>query len=724
MYIEKLHIDSFGKISGLDLDFSDGINIIEGPNESGKSTIAAFIKFILYGIPSKERKNILSWESGRASGSLTLMSDDKSQRFRIERSLAGSKESLQFIDGNTNLPIRNIDTSVPIGELLFGVDADMFSATAFVSQIGDSPAGGAAVGGSKVSEGIENILFSADESVNAQKAAGKLDSARAALLHKNGKGGLLFETEEKCAALELRLSNAASANMEITELEAQLADSKEKLADSAEKAKASAEKADGCEAWVLLRLFEKADGIRERMRMLGSKLSADDSADAAAKDALERQIATLNLLREEMESAEAKEVSSAVTHDPRLEEYMDRGGRRGLESEQEILRTHKKTFTVLGILCLVIGLILALMGLFPILLHSVPNAVMLGLCAFMLAGGVSLLIAASKKSAAIRKISDEFDFDELDGLILKEKSEKDAIEFANLAAESAKKRFLDAVERAELIYGCPVEKLGEKLTEITKKQSDISLVRIEYDKQKTLLSQIEEQIRPYSEAELREKAANIPSDVSAAEDLQTFRREAKFFEKQADVLEKRTAELEKTLAGLYPTAENPSELSDKLAELRSEAAELAKKHAAYKLAFDKLNIASDSLRAEVAPKLARDAAKLMAHITGGKYTELGVESTLDMSVTTEAGLKPISVLSAGTKDAAYICLRLALISLLYRSSTPPVIFDEAFSRQDDSRLGSIMQLIKIGSAQSIIFTSNSREATAAEKIGDFKHIRL
>lgn len=724
MYIEKLHVESFGKLSGLDLDFSDGINIIEGPNESGKSTVAAFIKFILYGIPSKERKNILSWESGRASGSLTLMSDDKKQRFRIERSLVGTKESIQFIDGNTNLPIRNIDASVPIGELLFGVDADMFSATAFVSQIGDSPAGGAAVGGSKVSEGIENILFSADESVNAQKAAGKLDSARAVLLHKNGKGGLLFETEEKCAAYELRLANATSAGKEIAELEAQLADSKEKLADSAEKAKASAEKAEGCEAWVLLRLFEKADGIREKMKELEGKLSADDSPDSAAKDALERQIASLTLLREEMERAEAKDISPTVTHDPRLEEYMARGGRRGLEGEQMVLRTHKKTFTVIGILFLIIGLILAVMGTFPILLHSAPNAVILVLCALMLAGGVSLLIAASKKSAEVKKISDKFDFDDLDGIISKEKSERDAAEFASLAAESAKARYSDAVKKAETAYGCPVEKLGDKLAEIKKRQNDTNLIRIEYDKQKTLLSQVEEQIRPYSEDELREKAANIPSDASAAEDLQVFRRETKFFEKQADVLEKRTAELEKTLAGLYPTAENPAELSDKLAELRAIASDLAKKHAAYKLSFEKLNIASDSLRAEVAPKLARDAAKLMAHITDGKYTELGVEASLDMSITTEAGLKPISVLSAGTKDAAYICLRLALISLLYRGTTPPVIFDEAFSRQDDSRLTSIMQLIKIGTAQSIIFTSNGREAAAANNLGEFNHIRL
>ena len=44
MIIEKIVIKSFGLITDLTLEFSDSINVIEGQNESGKSTIAAFIK--------------------------------------------------------------------------------------------------------------------------------------------------------------------------------------------------------------------------------------------------------------------------------------------------------------------------------------------------------------------------------------------------------------------------------------------------------------------------------------------------------------------------------------------------------------------------------------------------------------------------------------------------------------------------------------------------------
>ena len=45
---------SFGLITDLTLEFSDSINVIEGQNESGKSTIAAFIKYMLYGFDGSD----------------------------------------------------------------------------------------------------------------------------------------------------------------------------------------------------------------------------------------------------------------------------------------------------------------------------------------------------------------------------------------------------------------------------------------------------------------------------------------------------------------------------------------------------------------------------------------------------------------------------------------------------------------------------------------------
>ena len=91
MIIRKINITSFGSLSDFSAELSGGLNIISGANESGKSTILAFIRFVLYGLPSRrseegllEYDRALSWASGRAEGSIEIECEKGS--FRIERS--------------------------------------------------------------------------------------------------------------------------------------------------------------------------------------------------------------------------------------------------------------------------------------------------------------------------------------------------------------------------------------------------------------------------------------------------------------------------------------------------------------------------------------------------------------------------------------------------------------------------------------------------------------
>ena len=50
MKIVNIHIDEFGSINNRSFNFDDTLTIIRGDNESGKSTLALFIKFALYGL--------------------------------------------------------------------------------------------------------------------------------------------------------------------------------------------------------------------------------------------------------------------------------------------------------------------------------------------------------------------------------------------------------------------------------------------------------------------------------------------------------------------------------------------------------------------------------------------------------------------------------------------------------------------------------------------------
>ena len=72
MKILSCHIENFGKISDLRVDFSDGMHVINEPNAWGKSTLAAFIKAMFYGFESrkeagafeKERNLYRPWQGG------------------------------------------------------------------------------------------------------------------------------------------------------------------------------------------------------------------------------------------------------------------------------------------------------------------------------------------------------------------------------------------------------------------------------------------------------------------------------------------------------------------------------------------------------------------------------------------------------------------------------------------------------------------------------------
>ena len=50
MKIRELYLENFGKFSDKKVVFRDGVNVIYGENESGKTTIHTFIKSMLFGL--------------------------------------------------------------------------------------------------------------------------------------------------------------------------------------------------------------------------------------------------------------------------------------------------------------------------------------------------------------------------------------------------------------------------------------------------------------------------------------------------------------------------------------------------------------------------------------------------------------------------------------------------------------------------------------------------
>ena len=63
MRINSLKVNGFGKLKDRQVDLTDGINIIFGENESGKSSMLKFISGMLYGTSkNKNGKEISDFE--------------------------------------------------------------------------------------------------------------------------------------------------------------------------------------------------------------------------------------------------------------------------------------------------------------------------------------------------------------------------------------------------------------------------------------------------------------------------------------------------------------------------------------------------------------------------------------------------------------------------------------------------------------------------------------
>ena len=140
MKLISCHIENFGRLHRLDCSFSDGLNIICRENGWGKSTFAAFLCAMLYGLPAarkkspeeNERHRYRPWQGGAYGGRLTFEAYGK--RYEITR-MFGSRESedeFELRDLDTNIPC--FDYSTGIGEELFCMDRDSFVRTVYTRQ--------------------------------------------------------------------------------------------------------------------------------------------------------------------------------------------------------------------------------------------------------------------------------------------------------------------------------------------------------------------------------------------------------------------------------------------------------------------------------------------------------------------------------------------------------------------------------------------------------------
>ena len=91
MKVEEIKINAFGTLKNKEINLSDKINIIHGKNESGKSTLLAYIKTAFYGISRNKNGKEISdydkykpWSGEEFSGKIKYTLDNGEQ-FEIFR---------------------------------------------------------------------------------------------------------------------------------------------------------------------------------------------------------------------------------------------------------------------------------------------------------------------------------------------------------------------------------------------------------------------------------------------------------------------------------------------------------------------------------------------------------------------------------------------------------------------------------------------------------------
>ena len=141
MKINKIQINQFGKLKDYEIEFKDGLNIIYGDNEAGKSTLLTFIKTSLYGIASSKRSisennrlKYMPWGEKKATGELHI--SEQAKEIIIKRSFASKKssDSTEILNSVSGEIIKGIDESTP-GKSILGIGEATFHKTSLIQQL-------------------------------------------------------------------------------------------------------------------------------------------------------------------------------------------------------------------------------------------------------------------------------------------------------------------------------------------------------------------------------------------------------------------------------------------------------------------------------------------------------------------------------------------------------------------------------------------------------------
>ena len=764
MKIEQVNVRSFGLLKNYTVDFSDGLNIVEGANETGKTTLAAFIRFMLYGFPEEEgvlseREKRINWQTDTAEGSMTLTAGDA--RYRIDRRVARHRagtgtrdvESCEVTDLATG---RGVNFGMSPGEALLGVGPALYESTAFLGQLSDGRSG------DEVRESIENLMFSGDEKINTGAAIDRLTAARDALLSPDGTTGRLKEVTERASSLGSRFAAAMRGQRELMRLRGELDENDSRREDAARQLEKMQSLKVSYRNHLILSSFEELHTMERQAEDLATEAAEHRSRnsyegffpdDEYASDlAVKHRLFTDSRLAYEAADGTQRELESkqAVPHDvqkniQRTDKY---GGEAQVLARHAALRSKYLWFLGATVGVSLLFAVLLVVGITHFFATRTPDPLFI-VClvgaALLFIGGVVLMLLTVSRRETERAYC--LDYGARSARELRSRmrlvseyrvsaaAHVEALRAARDRADTARAAYFTArgvLDEALAKWGKALPAAGDaeeflRIFEGSVKDA-IDTDRGLATRRAALLSTAEllrTTLAPCDEAALRATLSDKTRATLSETTPEQIDGGITYYTDQLRFFTEAVERLKNAIASLRETTENPAEVGEQLAGAESELGELRRRYAALDTALKALTGADLRLRAELSPRLAHYAKELMDIMTDGKYTAMAVGDDLTMTFTGEGKSHSVDVLSGGTRDIAYIALRLSLIRLLYREM-PPVCFDESFAHQDNDRCFAMLKVLsalsKRDGMQTFVYTCRSREYTVASEIDPSCHL--
>ena len=760
MIIEKIDIKSFGLLRDMTLEFADGINIIEGQNEAGKSTVAAFIRYMLFGFSSQdnegalsERQKRINWETGVAQGSMIVRIDDK--RYLVSRSTVPVTDSVGRMTYKEESSIIDLESGatafgkIPAGDVFLSVTKDLFENTAFVGQIGNT-----GIDEREVKESIENILFSAAERLNNQRAMTRIRDKMEGLVHRSGQGGTIYELTTKQAEMERNLEVCAESTKQILAKESELFRIRLDRADAEGKLDKFYELDAAYTNLMHIQTFETLHELEEECEqktLAYNDFIADNThAGYVPTEAYLTDIAvarrSVNDSYHALREAEARydEERGAVGITKEIEGYISECDSKG--GEQTVLEEGKNhhvgmirdfgfgILALLGVIAAVVYQLVASGAMGEMLMRIVFGAVGVG----ALLGSVFFIHSALKNKALAQSLYKQFgvenytDFKGKIELIGQSRIKRDAmiraIESAKSATDKARERYDEAkaeLTRVIVRWGetPPTSALNDFLDNLeTKVSAFLERRRLLLEEKNTIeltVREIRHSLADKNEIDIRAQVSPIKRKTLSVINHDEIVTGIATLKSMISDFDKRIFAIESELVALRARSGDPAELYTKIKAMEQRISDLRARHKAYFIAHKTIESASDNLRSRISPRLGEYATSLMGIMTDKKYSGFDVSGGLEVTYTDQSGVqRKVDFLSGGTRDLAYIAVRMALIDMLY-TEKPPVVFDESFAHQDNLRARSMMKALKFladDGYQSFVFTCRGREATLAKEI--------